>query len=93
MAGGSVGGSISRDIKVVILSGVLILVGVIALAFMNQQQTLGLQGVSSIQSVLNFFDSIPNGLASLITDFFNWLGKFFNSTSLFSLFHYVMFMV
>ena len=81
----SIGGSISRDIKLVILGGVLILVGVIILAFLNQQQTLGLQGVSVIQSVLNFFDSIPNGLASIITDFFNWIGKFFNSTSLFSL--------
>ena len=89
----SIGGSISRDIKLVILAGVLILVGVIILAFLNQQQTLGLQGVSVIQSVLNFFDSIPNGLASIITDFFNWIGKFFNSTSLFSLFRYVMFMV
>ena len=89
----SIGGSISRDIKLVILGGVLILVGVIILAFLNQQQTLGLQGVSVIQSVLNFFDSIPNGLASVITDFFNWIGKFFNSTSLFSLFRYVMFMV
>ena len=89
----SIGGYISRDIKLVILAGVLILVGVIILAFLNQQQTLGLQGVSVIQSVLNFFDSIPNGLASIITDFFNWIGKFFNSTSLFSLFRYVMFMV
>jgi uncharacterized membrane protein len=74
-----VGKTIKNDIRVVLIAGALVIVGVIVLAFLDYRSALGLQGVTTIQSGLNFIDSIPNGLASLITDFFNWLGHFFSS--------------
>jgi hypothetical protein len=79
--GGSVGGSIKRDTKITLLAVVLILLGVIVLAFYETTTRAGLaqQGVITIQSILAPIDAIPTGIASLITSFFNWLGHFFSS--------------
>jgi cell shape-determining protein MreC len=78
----AVAGTIKDDVRLVLIAGALVIVGVIVLAFLDYRSALGLQGVSTIQSMLNFIDSIPNGLASLINDFFNWLGHFFSGNAI-----------
>ncbi len=78
-----IGGAVKRDFRFALLFGVLIIIGVVILAFLDYRSLLGLQGVSTIQSFLNAVDAIPNGIAKLINDFFNWLGTFFSNTPLF----------
>lgn len=77
-----IGSAIKGDFKMVLLFGVLIIIGVIVLAFLNQRAQLGLQGVNTISSFLGLVDAVPNGLASLVTGFFHWLGTFFSNTPL-----------
>lgn len=80
--GPPIGRTAKDDFRIVLIAGALVLVGVIVLAFLDFRSALGLQGVTTIQSGLNLVDSIPNGLATLITDFFNWLGHFFSNNPL-----------
>ena len=70
---------ISTDIKVVILAAVLVIVGVIVLAFVLDRGILASQGVGLIGSILAVPESIGNGIANAITGFFNYIAHLFSN--------------
>jgi hypothetical protein len=71
--------SISRDFKIALLAGVLVIIAVIVLAFVFDYHLLALQGTGVIQSILGVPEAGLNGIASAITGFFNWLAHLFSN--------------
>ncbi|MEM0135572.1 MAG: hypothetical protein QXU18_10200 [Thermoplasmatales archaeon] len=55
--------------KLVAIVGTLVIIAVLVWAFMLYRPQLGLQGVGITQSIMNAFDSVPNGIATVISAF------------------------
>ena len=70
---------LTRDVKIGLLIGVLVILAVIVLAFVIDYHLLALQGTGVIQSILGVPEAALNGLASAITGFCNWLSHFFSN--------------
>jgi hypothetical protein len=74
---------VGDSLKMVVVAAAAVIIGAVALAFITQKGAVGLQGLSIIQSFSTLTSSVPNGISSLINNFFNWLGKFFTNSTLF----------
>jgi hypothetical protein len=70
---------LTRDVKIGLLIGVLVILAVIVLAFVIDYHLLALQGTGVVQSILGVPEAALNGIASAITGFFNWLSHFFSN--------------
>ena len=81
---------LSRDIKLALLGGVIVILTVLGLAFYLDYQTIAAQGVGFVGTILGLPESILNGISSAITGFFGWLSHFFSNLFVLPLYSYVV---
>ena len=70
---------LSRDVKLILLAGVVVIVAVLGLAFYLDYHLIAAQGVGFVGTILGLPESILNGMSSAITGFFDWLAHFFSN--------------
>ena len=81
---------LSRDIKLALLGGVIVILVVIGLAFYLDYRLIAAQGVGFVGTILGLPESVLNGISSAITGFFGWLSHFFSNLFVLPLYSYVV---
>ena len=81
---------LSRDIKLALLGGVIVILVVIGLAFYLDYRLIAAQGVGFVGTILGLPEAILNGISSAITGFFGWLSHFFSNLFVLPLYSYVV---
>ena len=70
---------LSRDVKLILIAGVVVIVAVLGLAFYLDYHLIAAQGVGFVGTIIGLPESILSGMSSAITGFFDWLAHFFSN--------------
>ena len=81
---------LSRDVKLILIAGVVVIVAVLGLAFYLDYHLIAAQGVGFVGTILGLPEAILNGISSAITGFFGWLSHFFSNLFVLPLYSYVV---